>query len=230
VRLLEAIVAWNQRVTAGERDPHLPADQFPDGLPLIALTCIDPRLNAHFPNMLGLREEQFIWLRNAGNVVADSIGGIMRSLALACAVKGGREIAIIGHSDCGVRRTSVSELIDRFRDLGITRNQLPDDLVSYFGLFASERQNVLRGVDFVRQSPIIGRSIPVHGLLIDVETGRIEWVANGYEARSIPTTSLPPEPEPPPMPEPPPSLPQLPARPLLPKPSQPGRLPRRRLP
>lgn len=227
MRLLEAIVAWNQRVTAGEPDPNLPADRFSEGLPLIALTCIDPRLNAHFPNMLGLREEQFIWLRNAGNVVADSIGGIMRSLALACAVKGGREIAIIGHSDCGVRRTSVSELIDRFRDLGVTRNLLPDDLVSYFGLFASERQNVLRGVDFVRQSPIIGRSIPVHGLLIDVVSGRIEWVANGYEAHSIPTTSLPREPEPPappPTPEPPPAPPSLPR---LPKPQ---RFPRRRLP
>ena len=30
----------------------------------------------------------------------------MRSLALACAVKGGREIAIIGHTDCQIAKTT----------------------------------------------------------------------------------------------------------------------------
>ena len=29
----------------------------------------------------------------------------MRSIALACAIKGGREIAIIGHTDCKVAQT-----------------------------------------------------------------------------------------------------------------------------
>jgi carbonic anhydrase len=28
---------------------------------------------------------------------------------------------------------------------------------------------------------LIGPKIPVHGLLLDVETGRLEWVVNGYE-------------------------------------------------
>ncbi len=205
MRFLEAIVAWNLRVTGGEKLPHLPADDFPGAPPLIALTCIDPRLNAHFPNMLGLREEQFIWLRNAGNVVADPLGSTMRSLALACAVKGGREIAVIGHTDCGVRRTSVSELIDRMKAIGVPRERLPDDLVGFFGLFASERQNVIRGAQFIRQSPLIGPAIPVHGLLMDVETGRLEWVVNGYETWSASTSMPLPEPNPvppPPLPSP----------------------------
>ena len=30
----------------------------------------------------------------------------MRSLALACAVKGGEEIAIIGHTDCQICKTT----------------------------------------------------------------------------------------------------------------------------
>jgi len=63
-----------------------------------------------------------------------------RTLALACAVKGGKEIAIIGHTDCKVRQTSVLQLTDRFRDLGIKREQLPENLNEFFGLFASERQ------------------------------------------------------------------------------------------
>jgi carbonic anhydrase len=192
VRPFEAIVAWNQRVTGGETPTTWPADEFVDAFPLIALTCIDPRLNPHFPNVLGLREEQFIWLRNAGNVITDPESSTMRSLALACAVKGGREIAIVGHTDCGVRKIDMSELIDRFRALGVPREKLPTDLVAFFGTFASERQNVIRGVEFARASPLIGPRIPVHGLLIDVQSGRLEWVVNGYDAlnRESVTVSL----------------------------------------
>ena len=69
--------------------------------------------------------------------------------------------------------------------LGVPRERLPDDLVGFFGMFASERQNVLRGVDFARQSPLIGPRVAVHGLLIDIHSGRIEWAVNGYDALAI---------------------------------------------
>jgi carbonic anhydrase len=182
MRLLEAIVDANHRALAGdERAGIRPAD-FADSLPIVALTCIDPRLNPLMPEVLGIPEEQFIWLRNAGNIIFDPMSSMTRTLALACAVKGGREIALIGHTDCLVRKTSTLELTERFRALGIDRNRLPENLTEFFGLFASERQNVIRGVDFVRQSPLIGPQIPVHGLLVDIQTGRLEWLVNGYEA------------------------------------------------
>ncbi len=115
----------------------------------------------------------------------------MRSLALACAVKGGREIAIIGHTDCQVSKTSVAELTQRFKDLGINRDQLPLNLTEYFGVFASERQNVIRAVDFVRQSPLISPRMPVHGLMVDVASGDLEWVVNGYEVLERPHAPAP---------------------------------------
>ena len=180
--LLDALVEWNHQAVTAEGAHPLDLETFAESLPLIALTCIDPRLNAFFPKALGLRDEQFIWLRNAGNVITGPASSTMRSLALACAVKGGREIAIIGHTDCGVRKIGMAELTDRFRALGIPREKLPDDLVGYFGMFASERQNVITAVEFTRQSPLIGPRVPVHGLLFDVSNGRIEWVVNGYGA------------------------------------------------
>src|ERR1041385_6345987 len=182
IRLFEAIVAANHRAVAGDNSAGLQSAEFADSLPIIALTCIDPRLNPLMPGVLGLPPEQFIWLRNAGNIIFDPMSSMMRTLALACAIKGGREIAIIGHTDCRVRQTSASELIDRFRALGIDRSKLPDDINEFFGLFASERANVLKGVDFVRQSPLIGASIPVHGLIVDINSGRLEWLVNGYSS------------------------------------------------
>ena len=105
----------------------------------------------------------------------------MRTLALACAVKGGREIAIIGHTDCQVCKTTAMQLLDKFKELGVERHLLPDNLNEFFGLFSSERQNVIKACDIVRHSPLIGPKIPVHGLLLDIETGKLDWMVNGYE-------------------------------------------------
>ncbi len=181
MRLFEAIVDANHRAVAGDNAAGLHPAEFADALPIIALTCIDPRLNPLIPEVLGVPEEQFIWLRNAGNIITSPTSSTMRSLALACVIKGGREIVILGHSDCRVGKTSMVEVTDRFRALGIARAKLPENLNEFFGLFASERQNVIKAVDFARHSPLIGAKIPVHGLLVDILTGKLEWLVNGYQ-------------------------------------------------
>ena len=182
MRLFEAIIDANHRAVAGDADAGLHPSDFADALPVIALTCIDPRLNALFPNALALPAEQFIWLRNAGNIITGQLSSTMRSLALACAVKGGREIAIIGHTDCQVAKTSTMQLLSALQALGVDRSRLPDNLADFFGTFSSERQNVIKACDFARNSPLIGPKIPVHGLIVDVNTGKLDWVVNGYEA------------------------------------------------
>jgi carbonic anhydrase len=183
MRLFEAIIDANHRAVAGDASAGLHPAEFADELPVIALTCIDPRLNALFPNVLGIPAEQFIWLRNAGNLITSPLSSTMRSLALACAVKGGREIAIIGHTDCQICKTTTMVLLDKLKALGVERHLLPENVNEFFGMFGGERQSVIKTCDFVRHSPLIGPKIPVHGLLVDIETGKLEWVVNGYDAR-----------------------------------------------
>jgi carbonic anhydrase len=48
-------------------------------------------------------------------------------------------------------------------------------------MFSSDRQNVIKSCGFARQSPLIGPKVPVHGLLVDIETGKLEWLVNGYQ-------------------------------------------------
>ena len=181
MRLFESIVEANHKAVGGDTSAGLHPDEFAESLPIIALTCIDPRLNAFFPNILGVPADQFIWLRNAGNIITGPLSSTMRSLALACAVKGGKEIAVIGHTDCRMARTTTMELLSRLQALGVDRSRLPDNLNEFFGVFSSERQNVMKACDIVRQSPLIGPRIPVHGLLADIESGKLDWVVNGYE-------------------------------------------------
>ncbi len=180
MRLLEAIVDANHRALAGDATAGVHPTDFADELPLVALSCIDVRLNPLLPQVLGVPQEQFIWLRNAGNIITGPQSSTMRSLALACAVKGGKEIVIIGHTDCQVGKTTTMQLIDRLKALGVERHVLPDNLTEFFGMFGSERQNIIKAAGFARQSPLIGPKVPVHGLLLDIETGKVEWVVNGY--------------------------------------------------
>ena len=182
MRLFEAILDLNHRAVAGDTGAGLHPADFADALPVIALTCIDPRLNAFFPNALALPAEDFIWLRNAGNIITGPLSSTMRSLALACAVKGGREIAIIGHTDCQVVKTTTSVLLDKLKALGVERSRLPENISDFFGTLGRERQNVINACGFERSSPLIGAKIPVHGLMLDIETVKLDWVVNGYDA------------------------------------------------
>jgi carbonic anhydrase len=182
MKLFESIIDANHRAVAGDASAGLHPADFADSLPVVALTCIDPRLNAFFPNVLALPAEDFIWVRNAGNLVTGPLTSTVRSLALACAVEGGREIAVIGHTDCQICKTTTMVLLDKLKALGVDRSRLPGNVNEFFATFSSERQNVIQACNFVRSSPVIGPGIPVHGLLLDLDTGKLEWVVNGYQA------------------------------------------------
>lgn len=182
MRLFEAIIDANHRAAAGDQRAGLHPADFAASLPVAALSCIDVRLNPLLPEVLGIPEDQFIWLRNAGNIITSPTSSTMRSLALACAVKGAEEIVVIGHTDCQVCKTTTMQLLERLKNLGIERHLLPDNVNEYFGMFGSERQNVIKACDIVRHSPLIGPKVPVHGLLLEIQTGKLEWLVNGYEA------------------------------------------------
>jgi carbonic anhydrase len=182
MRLVEQIIAANHRAAEGDNSAGLHWADFEESLPLVALTCIDPRLNSLFPAVLGLPAEKFIWLRNAGNILTGPQSSTMRSLALACAIKQGKEIVIIGHTDCQVGKATMMQLLEHFKKAGIDRHNLPENLVEFFGLFASERQNVYKGVEIARSSSLLAPATPVHGMMVDTGTGRLDLVVNGYES------------------------------------------------
>lgn len=190
MRLFEAIVKANKESSNPISSVNFDTAQFKESLPIVILTCIDPRLNKLFPNVLGVSDEEFIWLRNAGNIITGSFSSTIRSLSLACAVKQGKEIAVIGHTDCLIGKSTVLSITEQFKKLGIDRIKLPDNLVEFFGLFASERQNVINATQFIRQSALISSKVPVHGLLLDTNTGKMEWIVNGYETLGAQSTQF----------------------------------------
>jgi carbonic anhydrase len=181
MRLFEAILEANNRAVAGDQNAGLHPAEFENELPVVGLTCIDERLNSLIPEVLGIPKDKFIWARNAGNIITGPLSSTMRSLAVACALKGAKEVVIIGHTDCLMGKTTVMQLLDRLAAAGVPRSVLPENLVEYFGIFSGERQNVIKACDIGRHSPLINSKIPVQGLMVDIESGKLEWVVNGYQ-------------------------------------------------
>lgn len=181
MRLFEAIIEANHAAANGDQHAGLHPSDYDSELPLVALTCIDVRLNPLLPEVLGIPKDQFVWLRNVGNMVDGPLGTMTRSLAMACAIKGAKQIVIIGHTDCQVCKTTGSALLERLRSLGIECHLLPPNVEEFFGLFSSERMNVIKAVETARSSPLVGPNTPVQGLLVNTETGWVDWVVNGYQ-------------------------------------------------
>lgn len=181
MRLFEAIIEANHRAVAGDKTAGLCPAEFEDSLPVVALTCIDERLNPLIPEVFGIPEEDFIWVRNAGNIVSGPFSSTMRSLAVGATIKGAREVVIVGHTDCLMGKITMTQVLERLAAAGVPRAALPEDLVQFFGIFSGERQNVIRACSIVRRSPLISPQVPVHGLMLDLETGKLDWVVNGYQ-------------------------------------------------
>ena len=185
MRLFEAIVDANHRALAGDSRAGIRPAEFADALPVVVLTCFDPRLHPLMPEVLGVAESDFIWITNAGNIITSPLSSTVRSLALACAVHGGKEIAVIGHNDCRFFHPLQHLLPDHLQFFGLNVEGAAAKLNEFLSQLVDERKNVVQAVKFARASPLISKSIPVHGLMAHTETGQLDWVINGYQAAPL---------------------------------------------
>lgn len=69
---------------------------------LAILTCMDTRLVDFLEPALGIKREDAVIIKNAGNCVTSIFETTIRSLVLAIYELGVTEIMVIGHKDCGV--------------------------------------------------------------------------------------------------------------------------------
>src|SRR5947209_8312977 len=98
---------------------HVPGALTPEPRKQLAvLTCMDTRLTLA---ALGLNEGDAHIIRNAGAVLTEDA---IRSLLVSRHLLGTREFMIIGHTDCGLSRTTDESLLDLLR---IRYGELPGE-------------------------------------------------------------------------------------------------------
>ncbi len=157
----ERILAENQRYTEAFDRSALTAAPL-SGLAVLA--CMDARLDVE--EALGLRTGDAHIIRNAGGLATDDA---IRSLVISQQLLGTDEIVVIQHTRCGLHGADEAALRDRLTRATGRALDMP------FGAFPDLDTSVRRTVDRLRTHPWLRRG-PVHGLVFEVETGRLRVV------------------------------------------------------
>lgn len=161
---------------------------------MAVVTCMDCRLVQMFEQALGLERGDVLELRTAGATIskperADGANDLIRSLAGGIYLLGVREVAVIGHTQCGLAHANPTALTASMQALGVDPQTLIEKeklgnvqgLMNWLGAFDDVHINVKEVVDVIRDSPYLPK-IPVHGLVIDINTGELEVVDRGGTA------------------------------------------------
>jgi len=158
---------------------------------IAVVTCMDCRLVQMFEQALGLERGDVLELRTAGATIskperADGANDLIRSLAGGIYLLGVREVAVIGHTQCGLAHANSTALTASMQALGVDPQALIEQeklgnirgLMNWLGAFDDVHINVKEVVNVIRDSPYLPK-IPVHGLVIDINTGELEVVDRG---------------------------------------------------
>jgi carbonic anhydrase len=158
----ERLLAENDRYTESFDRSALTAAPL-TGLAILA--CMDARLDVE--EALGLRTGDAHIIRNAGGLATDDA---IRSLIVSQQLLGTDEIIVIGHTGCGLMGIDEEPLRDRLRASSGRALDIS------FGSFSELEANVRLQVDRLRTHAWL-KKVPVHGLVFEVETGRLREVA-----------------------------------------------------
>jgi carbonic anhydrase len=180
--VIDEILAYNEQFVKQNRLPiigHKPRKH------MAVVTCMDCRLVQMLEQALGLERGDVIELRTAGATISkpereSGYSDLIRSLAGAIYLLDVREVAVIGHTQCGLAHAELHVLIASMQALGVDPQPLIEEpgLKNWIGGFDDVHVNVKEVVNVIHSSPYLP-AIPVHGLVIDIETGKLEMVERG---------------------------------------------------
>lgn len=186
MKLLEEMLVHNGEFVDQRSYEALQTDKFPEK-GLVILSCMDARLVELLPRALGIRNGDAKLIKNAGALVTSPWGSVMRSLLVAVYSLGAKEILIVGHHDCGMSNLQSNDILKLVRERGITSDTIATlryagiDLEGWLKGFDNVEDSVRVTVKTVRNHPLLPKDIPVHGLIIDPSTGKLDLVIDGYQ-------------------------------------------------
>ena len=121
--IIEEMLAYNKQFVAEKRYEQYAASKYPNKK-IAILTCMDTRLVELLPAALGLKNGDVKIIKNAGGVVTNPFGSVIRSLLVAIIELGVEEIMVIGHTDCGVQHIDSDIMIHHMKQRGISQYDL----------------------------------------------------------------------------------------------------------
>lgn len=151
---------------------------------LAIYTCMDTRLVEFLEPAMGIKRGQAKIIKAAGNMVTGPFDEVIRSLMVAVYELGVKEIAVVGHEDCGMMHSTSQSLKTKMLDRGISPDAIKfveKEFISWVDAFSHPHDNVKNAVEAIRNNSLLPRDVPVHGLIFCPKTGKIEIIVNGYQ-------------------------------------------------
>jgi carbonic anhydrase len=182
-KILSEVLEANANYSAGFGEKGKLA--LPPARRFAILTCMDARLDP--AKFAGLAEGDAHVIRNAGGRASDDA---IRSLVISYKLLGTREFFVIHDTDCGMEfftndvmrglldsSLETAELTpNSFRDVRKGPGSREGEYIEWLAI-KDQKQAVLDDVARIRTHALVPKSIPVHGYLYDVHTGKLIEVA-----------------------------------------------------
>ncbi|NTU26168.1 carbonic anhydrase [Bacillus tequilensis] len=189
---LTSILEHNQRFVREKKYEPYKTTKFPSKK-LVIVTCMDTRLTELLPQAMGLKNGDAKIVKNAGAIVSHPFGSVMRSILVAIYELQAEAVCIVGHHECGMSGLNASSILEKAKERGVEENCLNLltsaglDLKTWLTGFHSVEESVSHSVNLIKNHPLLPKKVPVHGLVIHPETGKLDVILNGYETELINT-------------------------------------------
>lgn len=184
--LLHEIVDFNKKFVNDEEYVKYETDKFPDKRMLV-LSCMDTRLVELLPKSMNIKNGDVKFLKTAGAVVSHPFGSAMRSILVAIYELHADEIFVIGHHDCGMSSVNADSIISKMTDRGISEQTIETiensgiHLRNFLRGFDDVSESIKNSVSVIRNHPLVPKEIPIHGLVVAPDTGKLDVIIDGYE-------------------------------------------------
>ena len=194
--LLHEILEYNEKFVEEQKYVPYLTSKFPDRK-FVLITCMDTRLIELLPASMNVKNGDVKIIKTAGAVVSHPFGSVMRSILVAIYELNAKEVFIVGHYDCGMGGVNPLAMKQKFVEQGIKEETIKT--LEYSGMnlekwlrgFDNVTDSVKNSVSLIRNHPLLPKYIPVHGLVIDPSTGRLDAIEDGYAYIQKSTTSTP---------------------------------------
>jgi carbonic anhydrase len=181
------ILAYNKSFVENKQYEDFLTSRYPDKK-MVILTCMDTRLVELLPKAMDLRNGDAKIIKNAGAIVTQPFGNIMRSILVALYELEAQEVFVVGHHQCGMTGLNSDSIMKKMRNQGIEDETLATlkhsgiHLERWLKGFDSVEEGVRTSVEIIANHPLLPATVPVHGMIMDPNTGRLELVVDGYAA------------------------------------------------
>jgi carbonic anhydrase len=183
---LSEIIDYNEIFVENKLFEEFMTTRYPDKR-MVILSCMDARLVELLPKAMNLKNGDAKIIHNAGAIVTQPFGNIMRSIIVAVYELQADEVFVVGHHDCGMTGINPEGVKDKMIKNGIDPDVITTlthsgiNLNNWLRGFDSVREGVENSVSIINNHPLLPRDLPVHGLIIDPVSGKLEIVINGYK-------------------------------------------------